>query len=158
MSTLTTIVVAIDFSDTSIDALKFACDTASQQHAELHILHIVPDARMEAWALEAPGFDFDQLNEDAVADARRRMSGLPLYDLAPERVTRAIALGTARRDIARYAREHDADLLVVGTHGYGPVRRFLLGSVATSVLHDAPCPVVTVPPRSLRSGRRAAVA
>ena len=155
MPTFTTIVVAIDFSDTSIEALRFACDTARQQNAQLHILHVVPDARLEPWPLEASGFDLDKLNEEAVADARRQMADVPSYGLPAEHVTRAVVLGVTTRDIKLYAREHDANLLVVGTHGYGPVRRFLLGSVATRVLRDAPCPVVTVPPRSLRTGQDA---
>jgi nucleotide-binding universal stress UspA family protein len=152
MSTFNTIVAAIDFSEPSRDALRFACDIAREHNAHLHILHVVPDARLEPWALEASGF-LDKLNDDAVADARKQAIGLPLYGLPAERVTLAIELGAAKRDISRYARQHDADLLVVGTHGYGPVRRFLLGSVATLVLRDAPCPVVTVPPRSLRTGQ-----
>jgi nucleotide-binding universal stress UspA family protein len=39
------------------------------------------------------------------------------------------------------------DLLVVGSRGYGPVTRVLLGSVSREVIHRAPCPVVTVPRR-----------
>jgi nucleotide-binding universal stress UspA family protein len=155
MPTFPNIVVAVDFSETSIEALRFACDAARQQNAQLHILHVVPDARLEPWALEASGFDLDQLNRDAVADAQRQMTDVPSYGLPAERVTRTIVLGATNRDITRYAREHDARLLVVGTHGYGPVRRFLLGSVATRVLRSAPCPVVTVPPRSVRMGQDA---
>jgi nucleotide-binding universal stress UspA family protein len=155
MPTPPTIVVATDFSETSIEALNFACETARQQQARLHILHVVADARMEPWALEASGVDLNELNQNAVADARRRIAALPSGDLPGDRVTRAVVLGATPRDISAYAREHDATLLVVGTHGYGPVRRFLLGSVATRVLRDAPCPVVTVPPRWLKAGQDA---
>ena len=155
MPTSPTIVVATDFSETSIEALNFACETARQQQAHLHILHVVPDARMEPWALEASRVDLNELNQNALADARRRMADLPSCDLPADRVTRAVVLGSIPGDINRYAREHDATLLVVGTHGYGPVRRFLLGSVATRVLREAPCPVVTVPPRWLKAGHDA---
>jgi nucleotide-binding universal stress UspA family protein len=45
----------------------------------------------------------------------------------------------------RYAREAECELIVMPTHGYGPFRRFLLGSVTAKVLHDAHCPVWTGP-------------
>jgi nucleotide-binding universal stress UspA family protein len=39
----------------------------------------------------------------------------------------------------------DADLLVTGSRGYGPLRRVLIGSVSTPLMHSAPCPVMVVP-------------
>jgi nucleotide-binding universal stress UspA family protein len=45
--------------------------------------------------------------------------------------------------IIAYARKQQADLIMMPTHGYGPFRRFLLGSVTAKVLHDADCPVWT---------------
>ena len=58
----------------------------------------------------------------------------------------------AAREIDQYAASHGADLIVVGTHGYGPVRRLVLGSVADRVVRMAPCPVLTVPHHALRAG------
>ena len=59
-------------------------------------------------------------------------------------------VGTPAEEIARFARQHGADLIVMGTHGYGPVRRFLLGSVADRVVREASCPVLLFPHRDLR--------
>lgn len=151
------IVVAIDFSETSIDALRFAREAASHQNAHLHILHVVPDARLQAWPIEAPGLDLERLNREGAARAEQRLAALKVDELPPERVTRAVTVGPVDVEIRRYAAEHGANLLVLGTHGYGPVRRFLLGSVATSVLRDVPCPVVTVPHRRLREAASADV-
>ena len=47
--------------------------------------------------------------------------------------------------IAEHARACGADLIITGTRGHGPVAGLLLGSVATRLLHVAPCPVVVVP-------------
>jgi nucleotide-binding universal stress UspA family protein len=47
--------------------------------------------------------------------------------------------------ICSAARKRDARLIVIGAHGWGPVRRALHGSVSTAVLHQAPCPVLVVP-------------
>jgi nucleotide-binding universal stress UspA family protein len=48
--------------------------------------------------------------------------------------------------ISRIAAEHHAQLVVVGSHGWGAARRFLSGSVSTGLVHSAPCPVLVVRP------------
>ena len=55
-----------------------------------------------------------------------------------------IAVGPPADTIVRVAREHDADLIVMGTHGRTGVQHVLLGSVAEKVVRLAPCPVLTV--------------
>jgi nucleotide-binding universal stress UspA family protein len=50
--------------------------------------------------------------------------------------------------IAKAAREVDADLIVVGTHGWGGFRAAVLGSVARGLLHTAFCPVLSIPPET----------
>ena len=46
--------------------------------------------------------------------------------------------------ICEIAQKRDARLIVIGSHGWNALRRFVFGSVSTAVLHDAPCPVVVV--------------
>jgi nucleotide-binding universal stress UspA family protein len=159
MSALSTIVVAVDCSDTSLGALRFAGDTAREQNAHLHIVHVVPDMCLDPSMGELSGFDLQRWNERAVKAAHGAIAELSVVGLPAERVTRAVVLGTVHREIVEYAREHNANLLVIGTHGYGPIKRFLVGSVATKVLRAAPCPVVTVPPTSwARDSHQTAVA
>ena len=50
--------------------------------------------------------------------------------------------------IATAAREVEADLIVVGTHGWGGFRETMLGSVARGLLHEAFCPVLSIPPET----------
>jgi len=54
--------------------------------------------------------------------------------------------GFATEEICRKASEYDAQLIVVGSHGWGAARRFLSGSVSTALVHSAPCPVLVVRP------------
>jgi nucleotide-binding universal stress UspA family protein len=49
-------------------------------------------------------------------------------------------------EILRYATEMEADLVVLGTRGFGAIRRALIGSVASNIAHQAPCPILLVPP------------
>jgi nucleotide-binding universal stress UspA family protein len=64
-----------------------------------------------------------------------------------------VVTGYAPEQICVLAEEWDARLIVIGTHGRGPVRRFAFGSVATAVLHHARRPVLVVPVSAV--GKRA---
>lgn len=152
MSVFRTIVAAIDFSETSDDALRVACEVASSHNSELHLVHVIPDARQQAWSVEAPGLDFSALQQESMADAERMLEArtVPVTAQLPHVVRRVVAGLPAAREIAQYAASHGVDLIVVGTHGYGPVRRLVLGSVADRVIRLAPCPVLTVPHHTLR--------
>ncbi len=153
MSVFRTIVAAIDFSETSDDALKVACELAACHGSELHLLHVIPDARQQAWSVEAPGLDFSALQQESMADAERMLAARTAQATAGlSKVVRRVVAGLpAAREIDQYAASHGADLIVVGTHGYGPVRRLVLGSVADRVVRMAPCPVLTVPHHTLRA-------
>jgi len=60
------------------------------------------------------------------------------------RCTTIAADGLAVDEICRIAGERDAQLIVVGSHGWGAARRLLSGSVSTGLVHSAPCPVLVV--------------
>jgi len=53
--------------------------------------------------------------------------------------------GDAGNEICEQAKEIDVDFIVMGYRGLGTVKRAILGSVATHVLHEADCPVMIVP-------------
>jgi nucleotide-binding universal stress UspA family protein len=50
--------------------------------------------------------------------------------------------GVVADEICRLARERDAAMVVMGAHGWGAVKRHVLGSLSLGVLHEAPCPVL----------------
>lgn len=53
--------------------------------------------------------------------------------------------GSVADEICAVAKQRGAQMIVIGAHGWGPIRRMLQGSVSTAVVHDAPCPVLVVP-------------
>ena len=55
-----------------------------------------------------------------------------------------VADGFAVEEICQRAIEYEAQLIVVGSHGWGAARRFFSGSVSTGLVHSAPCPVLVV--------------
>jgi nucleotide-binding universal stress UspA family protein len=92
------------------------------------------------------GYIEPDVHDDTVRDARARL------DRAKARVPEMIPCETVLREgdpadeIIRAAEQTHADLIVMGTRGRGPVAQALMGSVASAVIHKAPCPVLTVAP------------
>ena len=150
-----TIVVAVDFSETSDEAWTAACRLAMDTQSHVHLLHVSPDPLRQAWTVETIGVDFAGLAEDWRRFAVERLAAIrPVAGLPEARITREVVTGVPHEAIVDYATAQHADLIVVGTHGYGPIKHLLLGSVAERVVRQAPCPVMTVPHRSVRAEAR----
>lgn len=157
MGMFNTIVVAVDFSDTSRDVFRYALRlAASAASTRLDVLHVVPDPLLQPWSVEAAGIDFAALKLGWVSEANRRLNELMAAEGAAASMAKPVVLvGVAGDTIVRHATDLSADAIVMGTHGYGPIKRFILGSVTERVLRQALCPVLTVPHRSLKPSQPA---
>ena len=151
MAMFKTILTAVDFSDMSRDVLHYAARlAAASPGARLLVVNVVPDPLHEPWVVETAGVDWAQLQKDWVADAESRLDQLTTAEgLAPGTFTAVVLVGRPADAIVGLASDHAVDVVVIGTHGYGLVKHFVLGSVAERVLRRAECPVVTVPKKSL---------
>jgi len=139
------ILVPIDFSKFSDNALAYACAFAEQFGSELHLLHVLQDvvAMMPEPGLFVPPSG-DWL-EDLEKSAREELDKLPGSDAAGKlTVVREVRQGAPFVEVIHYAREHGVDLIVLGTHGRSGLAHVLLGSVAEKVVRKAPCPVLSV--------------
>ena len=145
MIALKTVLVATDFSEPSEIAVRYGRALAEAFHASVHILHVVPDSMALPWATMADGLAMADVQRRWEREANERLRQmLPAcqpHATAAILVTRA---GDPVREIVSYAAETNADLVVLGTHGRGPVAHMLMGSVAERVVRTAPCPVLTV--------------
>jgi nucleotide-binding universal stress UspA family protein len=144
------ILVATDFSEQAGQALDAALALASRSGAELHLIHALEVALplFEPYAVVIPA--------DWIGEARR---------LAQEKLAKAHETVRARglkgtthlgdvpaaHAVAERAREIEADLVAMGTHGHTGLKHMLLGSVAERTVEYAPCSVWTV-----KGGRAAA--
>ncbi len=145
MIELKKIVLATDFSTYSQAATKFGCALAEQFDSELHVLHVLQDlvavVPEPGVAFPPPGDYMDELRQSAEQALQE------VIDSAWEQgkqVVRAIRQGPPFLEIVRYAKEVDADLIVLGTHGRAGLAHVLLGSVAEKVVRKASCAVLTV--------------
>ena len=141
MRTPRNILVPVDFSATSARSLTYASAFAERFDARLHPLHVIQDPFSQALALEASGADFVRVLNGWEADARRRLEEMKLNVSSTALVTK---IGKPFREILCYAKKHDIDLIVMGTHGRGAIAHMLLGSIAEKVVRKASCPVLVV--------------
>ena len=145
MITIKTILVPTDFSDASVAAQQYALGLAEAFGSAVHLLHVVQDPYVQPWAAEAFGVSLAGVLERWEQDARAQLE--QASSAAAAGVTCMTRVGHPFVEILNYASEAHVDLIVMGTHGRGPVAHMLLGSVAERVVRKAPCPVLTVRPK-----------
>jgi nucleotide-binding universal stress UspA family protein len=135
------VVLTTDLSDLSAAALRRGIDIVAQ----LGKPH-TPEVRcvMATWVSEwiRPAIPPEKLREEALGELSRFLdrTALPFDDIEP-----CVRIGDPAKEVVAAAAEWSADLIVVGTRGRSSVSRFLLGSVAGSVLRSAFCNVLVVP-------------
>lgn len=128
------ILVAIDFNDSARPVLDFGRTLADACGSSLHLLHVV-----------APRLSGPEVGADERHDVCRRLQTLlDADDRERRQATATCQVGTPAPEIARYAADHDIDLIVMGTHSHGPTFRMTTGSVAEAVIGLAPCAVLAV--------------
>ncbi len=138
----TNVVVAIDFSPTSLHAamraLAFVADGATVHlvHVWRRIRTLVPLATLQ---------DFDERYEQSLPARFERVRSLlgSGRSFLFKNISRE---GPTEETILNVARTADADLIVTGTRGLGTIERLLIGSVSTALLRGSDCSVILVPP------------
>jgi len=143
MIALKTILVPTDFSECSEAAVRYGRALAEAFGASLHLLHVVQDPYKQAWAAEGFAAPVTDMISQWEGQARTRLEETAAL-CAPLSTTIATRVGSPFYDIALYASEMNVDLIVIGTHGRGPIGHMLLGSVAERIVRRSPCPVLTV--------------
>jgi nucleotide-binding universal stress UspA family protein len=129
------VVVGLDASPQASDVLAMAVASArGRPGASLHIVTVLDTGIYGLPGLVDEARQFlDRMDAQAAGSA--------------ERVHTHLCLGTPWREIVQVATNTQADLIVVGTHGRGPVGRLLLGSQAELVVRKASCQVLVVRPK-----------
>jgi nucleotide-binding universal stress UspA family protein len=136
------ILIPIDFSDYSDQALRWGVSLAQKYGAQLLLLHVIPEVLEEVSARESTG---EQLVIDLTAEVEAQ-----LHEIARQGLKEGVAVDMRVADgepadaILRMARQEKIDLIVMGTHGRTGLSHLLLGSTAEAVVRAAACPVFTV--------------
>ena len=157
------VLVPIDFSRPSLQAIPYALAISRQFGADVHLLHVTDLSQLPPPTLMTlPLVPQAEWN-------RRFMKQLQAVALKYRTDGNVSALeprtGTAYEEICAAARELKADLIVISTHGYTGYKRAFLGSTAERVVQHSPCPVLVVrqqpfaagPPEATLTGRKGAL-
>ena len=147
-SSLNPIILAADFSDTSREAGYHALLLAQTYKADLEALHVFDTS---VWNIPAQYYlttGFEGF-VDSIEETRKRGKDAlkELTESFDLDVKSIFTEGDPGHEIVRVAEELNADLIVLGTHGYCGWKRFTLGSVAEFVVRHAPCAVLTIRPK-----------
>jgi nucleotide-binding universal stress UspA family protein len=143
MPSLTKILLPVDFSERCVGAVRYAEVLAARFGSAITLLHVLPPPHYEFSALEVGGSVLNELFAARSAQVRADLDTYLAEELRDLSVHRVLLEGDPARKIVAYAHDEGFHLIILPTHGYGPFRRFILGSVTAKVLHDADCPIWT---------------
>jgi nucleotide-binding universal stress UspA family protein len=150
MSDTRSILFATDGSPSAAEAQREAFELAQALDAPL-LVASVPHAALPAVGYTAYGYS-GVIAELAEAEKHRVERLLATIDETASEAglqcSTVAADGFVVEQICRIAAQRDAQLIVVGSHGWGAARRVFSGSVSTGLVHSAPCPVLVVRPRA----------
>ena len=139
---MSVIVVGVDGSEESKEALRFAIDEAHLRKATVRAIHVWTYPVIFAGEFVPP----DLVDANSLRDTAQKALDDTVAEVAGENpeayIERVVAHGSVAHALVDAARE--ADLLVVGSRGHGGFAGSLLGSVSQQCAHHAPCAVVIV--------------
>ena len=144
MELIKNILVPIDFSDYSKNALRYAVQFAKQFKAKMYLIYVVEPmiypADFSMGQVAIPSMDSDLQNR---ADEELKSLAKNFIESSIKSET-IIRTGKPFVEINETAKEVDADLIIMATHGHTGVEHLLFGSTAEKVVRKAPCPVLTL--------------
>jgi nucleotide-binding universal stress UspA family protein len=138
------VLVPIDFSEPSLEAIEFALPLIKQFGADLHLVHVFepdyPLSSMVALPLIVPELEVGRR-------VRRHLKGVAKkYSVELRRENIHAVKGRPFEEICRLARDRGIDLIVTSTRGNTGLKHLALGSTAERVVRYSPCPVLVVRP------------
>ncbi len=139
------ILVPTDFSENAQHAASYAIELATLCSAKLHLLHtpVIPTYLLMDLSYSPGPEAVTRILNDSQEAIDEQAKGIAASGV--EYFT-AIREGTVHEVIRDYAKEHDVDLVVVGTHGRTGVSKLMYGSVTERVLKTVHTPIIVVPP------------
>ncbi|MDP4172650.1 MAG: universal stress protein [Bacteroidota bacterium] len=143
-SQIKTILVPVDFSEYSKQALKYAYCMAKDYQAKLFILYVIEPVVYPA-DFSMGQFALPSIDSEISIKASEELESLAKDELGCDiNCTTLVKIGKPFVEINETASEIDADLIIIASHGHTGVEHILFGSTAEKVVRKAPCPVLTL--------------
>lgn len=145
------VLIALDYNPTSEKVVKMGYELAKLMEAEVCLFHVLSEVRYYGMQYEPfmgyEGYAFPvdyKIQEEFVKVAQNYLDKTKEH-LKGENITTHLSEGDTAKMILEYAKEWNADLVVMGTHNHGTLEKLFLGTVASSVLEHTDIPVYMVP-------------
>ncbi len=136
------ILVPVDFSEFSREALISAAEIAGLRGAKLTVVHIMVEPQSSV-PYEVY-IDWKKVKGDIQMDAERLLDDMMLKACVSEKAGKCLVWGEPATVINETVERGDFDLIVMATHGRTGLTRFFMGSVAENVIRHAHCPVLVM--------------
>lgn len=144
-TTIRKILVPIDFSTPSEEALSYAADLATSLGASVVIGHVIHEPFIAGGEWDLYVRDASEMREQLHSDVSAKLAAIVAdFERRGLRVSTDIRFGPPREGIVNAAKATEADLIVMSTHGHSGLHHLLLGSVVEHVIRAAHCPVLAV--------------
>lgn len=138
------ILIPVDFSDTSMLAIKHGAFTAQLAKGNVYLLHVI---NIQFFSSEmflptvnvSNQMDFEKIAQEKLLQLADQVK--KEYGVNVECITK---IGSPNREITDIAKEIGATLIVMGTHGYTAMEELVIGSTALKVITKAPCPTMAM--------------
>lgn len=140
------VLLAIDGSPSSFSAIRELYRMPFAPPSEIRVIIVDAPTDEGMFRAKSLGAYDDLIRHQRAVVLQKLHEATQLVKAHPSKVhvTSAMIEGNVKESIVDEANRFEADLIVVGSHGYGPIHRFFLGSVSQYVAHNAPCSVMIV--------------
>lgn len=139
------IIVAVDGSPSSLTATDWAARDAALRHVPLTLVHVLSEPPVDMWPEPALLSEFSSWrakNGHEILTNAHRIAKQALQESDSTTITKLSCAGNPVPTLVNLSK--DADLVVVGCRGHGTLKRMLLGSVSTGLVHHSQCPVAVI--------------
>ncbi|GBG69257.1 hypothetical protein CBR_g3955 [Chara braunii] len=144
------VVVAVDQGEESMYALLWALDFVVEPKDRVHLLHVQAPSPFFATPQQVPGYYISAEVSEALRRQEEEISrgvlskAKTMCEKKNVQPIKEVTMGDARECIVDAVAQLKANLLVIGSHGYGALKRAFLGSVSDYCVHHCKCPVLVV--------------
>jgi nucleotide-binding universal stress UspA family protein len=148
------ILITLDYEPSATKVAEEGYAIAQALQAKVVLLHVVADASYYSASEYSPimgftGFNNIDINNfmDGLKEEAQRFLEESKKHLGDEEIETGIVEGDFAASILDFAKEQQADMIVMGTHGRRGINKLLMGNLAEKVLHDSVVPVLVIPTR-----------
>lgn len=144
MTAKSLLIFPTDFSERSLSALPWVRKMAEAMQADVRCIYVVEEPQIYS-TLDMGPIAIPSVTE-LVRNAETRIDAFIKENIkafgSPPKAS--VLVGRPADEIANYARDHNAAMIIMTTHGYSGVKHLLLGSTTEGVLRHANCPVLSI--------------